>query len=88
MRQFHPLTVQSIDRETSDSMRVALRVPDELKGRMPNHVGHIAALPSKEIIKAYNLKSHRQQAAAQMGPEEAGATRNQNSKWPRRLVDL
>ncbi|MDH3266521.1 MAG: 2Fe-2S iron-sulfur cluster-binding protein [Gammaproteobacteria bacterium] len=31
MRQFHPLTVERIDKETFDSLRIALGVPDALK---------------------------------------------------------
>jgi ring-1,2-phenylacetyl-CoA epoxidase subunit PaaE len=31
MRQFHALTVESIDHETKDSVRIGLRVPDELR---------------------------------------------------------
>jgi len=32
MREFHPLTIERIESETRDSVRIALRVPGEFAG--------------------------------------------------------
>ncbi len=61
MRQFHPLTVQSIDRETSDSIRVALRVPDEFKDEykfLPGqHLPIQIEVDGRKIRRTYSICS-------------------------------
>ena len=38
MRQYHPLTIQSIEPEASDALRIKLEVPDELADTMATWV--------------------------------------------------
>ena len=61
MRQFHSLEVQSIDRETADSMRVALRVPEELRDEyefLPGqHLPIQISVGGKKIRRTYSICS-------------------------------
>ena len=61
MRQFHLLKVQSIDRETADSMRVALQVPDELREEydfLPGqHLPIQITVDGKKIRRTYSICS-------------------------------
>ncbi len=61
MRQFHSLKVQSIDRETSDSLRVALQVPEELQKDydfLPGqHLPIQVTVDGKKIRRTYSICS-------------------------------
>jgi len=61
MRQFHSLKVLSIDRETSDSMRVALQVPEELQKEydfLPGqHLPIQISVDGKKIRRTYSICS-------------------------------
>ena len=61
MRQFHSLKVLSIDRETTDSMRVALRVPEEFKGEyefLPGqHLPIQIEVDGRKVRRTYSICS-------------------------------
>lgn len=61
MRQFHPLTVSSVDRETPDSMRIGLTVPDDLRPEydfLPGqHLPIELTLGGKRIRRTYSICS-------------------------------
>ncbi len=61
MRQFHKLKVHSIDKETADSMRVALQVPDEIKGEyefLPGqHLPIQINVDGRKIRRTYSICS-------------------------------
>ncbi len=61
MRQFHLLKVESIDRETTDSMRVALQVPEELQKEydfLPGqHLPIQVTVDGKKIRRTYSICS-------------------------------
>ncbi len=66
MRQFHSLKIKSIQRETRDSVRIALRVPDELQTEyqyLPGqHLPFELELDGKKLRRTYSICS---------GPNEA-----------------
>ncbi len=61
MRQFHSLKVQSIERETADSMRVALQVPEKLQKEyafLPGqHLPIQVTVDGKKIRRTYSICS-------------------------------
>lgn len=61
MRQFHSLKIKSIRRETSDSVRIALRVPTELQAQfeyMPGqHLPFQLQLDGKKLRRTYSICS-------------------------------
>ncbi len=61
MRQFHSLKVASIDRETADSMRVALHVPEDLQDEyafLPGqHLPIQITVDGKKIRRTYSICS-------------------------------
>ena len=61
MRQFHKLKVHSIEKETADSMRVALQVPDEIKGEyefLPGqHLPIQINVDGRKIRRTYSICS-------------------------------
>ncbi len=61
MRQFHSLNVVSIDRETADSMRVALQVPEHLQDEyafLPGqHLPIQITVDGKKIRRTYSICS-------------------------------
>ncbi len=61
MRQFHLLKVESIDRETTDSMRVALQVPEDLQKEydfLPGqHLPIQVTVDGKKIRRTYSICS-------------------------------
>jgi ring-1,2-phenylacetyl-CoA epoxidase subunit PaaE len=66
MRQFHSLKIKSIQRETRDSVRIALRVPDELRSEyeyLPGqHLPFQLELDGKKLRRTYSICS---------GPDES-----------------
>lgn len=61
MRQFHSLTVARVDRETADSVRVGLQVPEELRSEfvfLPGqHLPIEIRLDGKRIRRTYSICS-------------------------------
>ena len=61
MRQFHPLKIKYIHRETRDSIRIGLRVPDELKSEydfLPGqHLPFQLELDGKKLRRTYSICS-------------------------------
>ena len=66
MRQFHSLKIKSIQRETRDSVRIALRVPEELRDQFDylpgQHLPFQLELDGKKLRRTYSICS---------GPDEA-----------------
>ena len=61
MKQFHPLTIQRIERETRDSVRIALAVPDEFAGEyefLPGqHLPFEIEIDGKKLRRTYSICS-------------------------------
>ena len=61
MKQFHPLTIEGIERETKDSMRIALAVPGEFEGEyefLPGqHLPFEITVNGKKIRRTYSICS-------------------------------
>jgi ring-1,2-phenylacetyl-CoA epoxidase subunit PaaE len=61
MKQFHPLTIERIERETRDSVRIALSVPAEFEADyefLPGqHLPFEATLNGKKIRRTYSICS-------------------------------
>jgi len=61
MKQFHPLTIERIERETRDSVRIALSVPAEFEGDyefLPGqHLPFEVTLDGKKIRRTYSICS-------------------------------
>ncbi len=61
MKQFHPLTIESIARETKDSVRIALAVPGEFEGEyefLPGqHLPFEVTVNGKKIRRTYSICS-------------------------------
>jgi len=61
MKQFHPLTIERIERETRDSVRIALSVPAEFEGDyefLPGqHLPFEVTLNDKKIRRTYSICS-------------------------------
>src|SRR5210317_1695291 len=61
MRQFHSLEIKSIERETRDSVRVALRVPEELQEEFEflpgQHLPFQLELDGKKLRRTYSICS-------------------------------
>jgi ring-1,2-phenylacetyl-CoA epoxidase subunit PaaE len=59
LRQFHPLTISSISRETRDSVRIAFKVPDELQAEyafLPGqHLPFQIELDGKKLRRTYSI---------------------------------
>jgi ring-1,2-phenylacetyl-CoA epoxidase subunit PaaE len=61
MRQFHTLTVESIDHETNDSVRIGLRVPEELREQFKfipgQHLPVQVVSDGKKLRRTYSICS-------------------------------
>ena len=61
MKQFHPLTIERIERETRDSVRIALRVPEEFEGEyefLPGqHLPFAITIDGKKLRRTYSICS-------------------------------
>ncbi len=61
MKQFHPLTVERIDPETKDSIRVAFDVPDELRSEYEflagQHLPFQITVDGKKMRRTYSICS-------------------------------
>ena len=61
MKQFHPLTIERIERETRDSLRIALAVPDEFESEyefLPGqHLPFEIEVDGKKIRRTYSICS-------------------------------
>ena len=61
MKQFHPLTVERVEHETKDSMRIALGVPDEFAGeyefRPGQHLPFQVTIDGKKLRRTYSICS-------------------------------
>jgi len=63
MKAFHPLTVERIDRETRDSVRIALSVPDEIRSeyafRPGQHLPFQVTVDGKKLRRTYSICSEQ-----------------------------
>ena len=61
MRQFHPLKIKSIERETRDSVRIAFRVPEELRSEyvyLPGqHLPLQLEIDGRKLRRTYSICS-------------------------------
>ena len=61
MKQFHPLTIERFERETRDSLRIALAVPDEFENEyefLPGqHLPFEIVVDGKKIRRTYSICS-------------------------------
>jgi ring-1,2-phenylacetyl-CoA epoxidase subunit PaaE len=61
MKQFHPLTIKRIERETKDSVRIALAVPEEFESEydfLPGqHLPFEVTLDGKKLRRTYSICS-------------------------------
>jgi ring-1,2-phenylacetyl-CoA epoxidase subunit PaaE len=59
MKQFHPLVIERIERETRDSVRIALRVPEEFEGDyefLPGqHLPFEISVDGKKLRRTYSI---------------------------------
>ena len=71
MRQFHPLTVERLDHETKDSVRIALAVPEELRGEYGflagQHLPFEIELNSKKLRRTYSICSAHGERPLEIG---------------------
>ena len=71
MRQFHSLTIKSIKRETRDSIRIALGVPEELRSEyefLPGqHLPFQITVDGKKLRRTYSICSGLGQESLEIG---------------------
>ena len=71
MRQFHSLTIKSIKRETRDSIRIALGVPEELRSEyefLPGqHLPFQITVDGKKLRRTYSICSGLGQESLENG---------------------
>ena len=71
MREFHPLTVERLDRETRDSVRIALRVPEEFAEEydfLPGqHIPFEIEVDGKKLRRTYSICSAKGDAPLEIG---------------------
>ena len=71
MKEFHPLTVERLDRETRDSMRIALRVPEELADEydfLPGqHIPFEIEVDGKKLRRTYSICSAHGETPLEIG---------------------
>lgn len=63
MKDFHPLTVERIEHETADSVRIALGVPDDIQGdyefRPGQHLPFQVTVDGKKLRRTYSICSEQ-----------------------------
>ena len=71
MKQFHPLTITEINRETQDSVRIALGVPEEFRSEyefLPGqHLPFQITLDGKKLRRTYSICSGLGQGPIEIG---------------------
>ena len=71
MKQFHKLTVDAIERETKDSVRISLRVPDELADEyrfLPGqHLPFQVERDGRNLRRTYSICSGQDESPLQIG---------------------
>jgi ring-1,2-phenylacetyl-CoA epoxidase subunit PaaE len=71
MKQFHPLTIESIEPETSDSVRIALAVPAELESEyefLPGqHLPFEVTIEGRKLRRTYSICSGADERPLQIG---------------------
>ena len=71
MKQFHPLTVAGIERETADSVRIALAIPDEFAAdytfRPGQHLPLRITVDGQPYRRTYSICSARDERPLQIG---------------------
>jgi len=59
MKQFHPLTIERLERETKDSLRIALAVPKELEAdydfQPGQHLPFEITVDGKKLRRTYSI---------------------------------
>ena len=71
MKEFHPLTVERLDRETKDSVRIALGVPeefaDEYRFAPGQHIPFEITVDGKKIRRTYSICSAQDETPLEIG---------------------
>ena len=71
MRKFHPLNVTRLEKETADSVRVALQVPDDIAGEFDflpgQHLPVQTTLEGKIVRRTYSISSVPGQMPLEIG---------------------
>jgi ring-1,2-phenylacetyl-CoA epoxidase subunit PaaE len=71
MKQFHPLTVERVDHETRDSLRIALGVPDEFAAEytfLPGqHLPFQVAVDGRKLRRTYSICSGSDERPLEIG---------------------
>ncbi len=71
MRQFHPLTIERVVPETQDSVRIALRVPEEFADEyefLPGqHLPFEVTIDGKKLRRTYSICSARDERPLEIG---------------------
>ena len=71
MRQFHPLTIERLDRETRDSVRIALHVPEELQSEYGflagQHLPFQISVEGKKLRRTYSICSAQDEWPLEIG---------------------
>lgn len=71
MKQFHRLTIERLDRETNDSVRIALGVPDEFAGEyafLPGqHLPFQISVDGKKLRRTYSICSAQGETPLEIG---------------------
>ena len=71
MKQFHPLTIERIEAETSDSVRIALAIPDEFESEyefLPGqHLPFEITVAGKKLRRTYSICSGADERPLEIG---------------------
>lgn len=71
MKQFHPLTIERLERETKDSVRIALSVPEELEAEYEfqpgQHLPFEITVDGKKLRRTYSICSAAGQRPIEIG---------------------
>jgi ring-1,2-phenylacetyl-CoA epoxidase subunit PaaE len=71
MKRFHPLTIEKIDHETKDSVRIALAVPEEFRSEYEflagQHLPFQVTLGGKKLRRTYSICSAQGERPLEIG---------------------
>ena len=71
MKQFHPLTVERLQQETRDSVRIALDVPEEIRGEYEflagQHLPFQLTIDGKKLRRTYSICSPQGEYPLEIG---------------------
>ena len=71
MKQFHPLKIERLERETKDSLRIALAVPEELEAEYDfqpgQHLPFEITVDGKKLRRTYSICSAKGETPLEIG---------------------